>query len=62
MVDHRDAAHTGRAQVERHRRAQAAGADDEGMRVQQALLAFDADLVEHQVAGVAQQLLVVHGA
>jgi hypothetical protein len=25
------------------------------------LLALDADLVEHQVAGIAQQLLVVHG-
>jgi hypothetical protein len=33
VVDQRDAADAGRAQVQRHRRAQAAGADDQGVRV-----------------------------
>ena len=61
VVDQRDAADAGRAEVQRHRRAQPAGADDQRMRGQQALLALDADLVEQDVARVAQQLVVGHG-
>jgi hypothetical protein len=60
VVHQGDAADAGRAQVQRGRRAQAACADDEHMRCQDALLAFDADLVQQDVARVAQQLIVVH--
>jgi len=60
VVDHGELADTGRAEVERDRRAQAAGADDQGMAVQNALLAFDADFLEQDMARIAQQLIVVH--
>ena len=43
-------------------RAQAARADDKRMCFQQTRLPFDADLVEQDMAGVAQQLIVVHGS
>jgi hypothetical protein len=57
-VDQRDAADAGAAQVQRRRRTQAAGADDERVRRAQTLLALDTDLVEQDVARLAQQLLV----
>jgi hypothetical protein len=62
MVRHRDAADPGRAQVEGHRRTQPARTDDQGMAVEQALLALDADVVKQEVARIAQQLVVVHAA
>ena len=49
-VDQRDAADAGAAEVQRHRRPQAAGTDHQRTRAQQALLALDADLVEQHVA------------
>jgi hypothetical protein len=57
---HGDVADTGAAQVKRHRRPQAAGADHQGMGRKQFFLAFNADLFEQDVARVAQQLGVVH--
>jgi hypothetical protein len=54
VIDYRDPADAGRGEVERGRRAQAAGADDQRMRVEDALLAFDAQCVEQDVAAVAQ--------
>ena len=58
VVDQRDRAHAGRAQVQRHRRAQPTCADHQGVGFEQPLLAFDAEFVEQDVARVAQQLLV----
>ena len=49
-------ADAGARQVECHRRAETAQADDQRMAVEKPLLAFDADLVEQDVARVAQQL------
>ena len=62
VVHQRDVADAGRGEVQRHGRAQAAGADDQGPRAEQALLALDADLVEQQVARIAEQVVVGHGA
>ncbi len=42
VIDQRDAAHAGTGQIQRHGRAQAAGADDQRMGGQQPFLAFDA--------------------
>ena len=60
VVDDRDPADAGRAEVQRHRRPEAAGADDQRMRRQQPALALDADLVEQDVPRITQQLVVVH--
>ena len=62
VVDQGDPADAGRAEVERHRRAEAAGADHQRVGGSEALLAFDADVVEQDVARIAQQLVVGHGA
>ena len=62
VVDDRDAADAGRAEVQRHRRAEAAGADHQRVRGEQPPLALDADVVEQEVARVAQQVVVVHRA
>src|SRR5476649_1732357 len=62
VVDQRDVADAGRRQVQRGRRTEAAGADDQRMPGQQFLLPFDADFVEQDVARVAQQLVIVHRA
>jgi len=52
----------GRRQVQRHRRAQAAEADDQGATVFQAQLAVDVDLFQQNLSAIAQQLLVAqHG-
>ena len=59
VIDQRDAPDAGRAEVERHRRAEPAGADDQRMPVEQPLLALDADLVEQDVPRIAQQLVIV---
>src|SRR5690606_103495 len=47
-------------EVQRRRRAEAAGADDQDGGFEQALLRLDADLVEQNVPAIAQELLVVH--
>jgi hypothetical protein len=60
VVDQGDAADAARCQVERGGRTEAAGTDDEGVRVEQALLALDAELVQQDVARIAQELGVVH--
>src|SRR5664280_448609 len=59
-VDERDAADAGAAKIERDRRAEPAGADDEHTGREQPALAVDADVVEQDVARVAQQGVVVH--
>jgi hypothetical protein len=46
-------------EIERRGTAEAAGADDEGMRIAQPLLALDPDFREQDVAAVAEELLVV---
>jgi hypothetical protein len=61
VVDDRQVPDAGRAQVQRHRRAQATGSDHQRVRSEQPLLAFDAELVEQDVARIAQQLVVGHG-
>ena len=61
-VGEQDPADAGRGEIERRRRAEAAGADHQRVRAEQALLPLDADLVEQDVAAVAQQLVVVHVA
>ena len=55
-----DAADAGRGEIERCGGSQAPGADDERGRIDQPLLGLDADLVEQDVAAVAQELGVVH--
>ena len=56
-VDDPDRADAGRSEVERRRRAEAAGADQEDPRVEQLQLALLADLGDQQVARVAGALL-----
>ena len=60
VVDDGDRPDTGRAEVQRDRGPQPAGADHERVRSEQLALAFDPDLVEQDMARVAQQLVVVH--
>ena len=60
VVDQRDAAHAGGAEVQRHRRAEAACADHDRVRGEQALLPFHADLLQQDVARIAKQLFVGH--
>jgi hypothetical protein len=60
VVDDRQRADARGREVQRHRRAEPAGADHQRMRIEQPLLAGDVELVEQDVAGVAQQLVVVH--
>ena len=62
VVHQRQAADAGTAQVQGDRRAQSARADHQRVRGQQPLLAFDADVIEQDVARVAQELVVVHAA
>ena len=57
VVDDAERADAGRREVERGRRAEAAGAEQEDLRVEQLLLALDADLGEQEVARVALALL-----
>jgi hypothetical protein len=46
-------------EVKRRRAAEAARADDQGVRRAQPLLALDSDLIEEDVAAVTEELLVV---
>ena len=57
-VDEAERADAGRGEVERERRAEAAGADAEDAGGLQLLLAFHADLGQDQVARVAGDLFV----
>ena len=56
-VDDAERADAGGGEVERGRRAEPAGAEQEHLRVEQLLLALLADLGEQQVAAVAVALL-----
>ena len=60
VVHQGEPADAGGAQVQRHRRAQATGANHQGAGLQQALLTFDADFTQQDVARVAQQFVVGH--
>ena len=60
VVDEADRADPGRGEVERGRRAEAAGAEQQHLRVQQLQLAVDADLGQQRVARVALALLGGH--
>ena len=60
VIDQRDPADAGRGEIERSRRAEAAGTDDQRVAVEDALLAFDAECVKEDVPAVAEQLLVGH--
>ena len=62
VVDHADRADPGGGEVERGRRAEAAGADQQHLRVQHLQLALDADLGQQRVARVADPLLGVNPA
>src|ERR1019366_6165338 len=57
VVDDSECAHAGGGKVESGRRAEAAGTQQEHLRVEQLLLAIDADLGDEHVAGVAVALL-----
>ena len=61
VVGNNQAADTGGGQIGQCGGAQSAAADNEYGGIEQALLAFDIDLVEQDVAAVAEQLAVVHG-
>ena len=62
VVDEADRADPGGGEVERGRRAEPAGAEQQHLRVQQLQLAVDADLGEQGVARVAVALLGGHAA
>ena len=57
VVDDADRPDTGGGEIEQHRRAEPAGADDEHARLQQLFLSLFADLFEDQVAGISLKLL-----
>ena len=57
VVDDAERADAGGREVERGRRAEAAGAEQQHLRVEQLRLALGADLGEQQVAAVALVLL-----
>ena len=58
-VDQHKRSHPRRCEVISGGRSQPTGADDEHARRSKLLLPFDADLVQQNVARVAQQLIVV---
>ena len=57
VVDDPERADAGGGEVQRGRRAEPAGAEQQHLRVEQLLLALDADLGQQQVARVALALL-----
>ena len=57
-VDDTQRAHTGRRQIQSHRRAQASSSDAEHACLLQLELTLDADLGQDEVARVAQGLVV----
>ena len=62
VVDDPERAHASRREVQRGRRAESAGAEQEHLGVEQLPLALGADLGDQQVAGVAVALLGVERA
>ena len=58
VVDDADRADAGGGEIERDRRAESAGAEQQHLAVEQALLAARADLRQQQVARVADALRV----
>ena len=61
VINEGNAPDTSGCQIQRSGRPQSASADDERMGRQHPLLPFDADLVEQDVAGIAQELVIGHG-
>ena len=61
VIDDGEAAHPGRAEVERHGRPQSSGADHQHPSGQDAGLPLHPDVVEEDVSAVAQELVVIHG-
>ena len=61
VIDDGDMTHAGTAQVQRYGRTQTACADHQHPRGQQAGLTIHTELVEQNVARIAQQLVVSHG-
>ena len=57
VVDDAERADAGRGEIQRGRRAEPAGAEQQDLRVEQLLLALDADLRDEHVARVAVALL-----
>ena len=49
-----------RRQIQRGRRSESAESDDQRMARQQPFLAFDSDVIEQDMAAIAQELLIVH--
>ena len=62
VIHQSDLADSGAGQVHRCGGAQAASANNERVALQNAGLAFDANVVQQDMAGVAQQFLVLHAA
>ena len=60
-IDQGELADAGRGQIHRRRRAEPSGADDDRVRVEKTLLSLDAEFVDKDMAGIAEQLIVVHG-
>jgi hypothetical protein len=60
IIGNGDCANARAREIKRHRRAEAARADDERARGKQTRLPVDADFVEQDVARIAKQLLVIH--
>src|SRR5689334_6411037 len=56
IIDDAERADARCSEIKQERRAEAAGADHQHPRLQQLLLAFFADLVQHQMPGVALEL------
>jgi hypothetical protein len=54
MVNHSDVANTSTPQVQGNGGSQTASTNDQGMRGQQLLLTFNADIVQENVARIAQ--------
>ena len=61
-IDQRDLADTRRRQIHRGRRPEPARTDDDRVRIEKALLRFDADFIDEDMAGIAEKLIVVHRA
>ena len=62
VIHERERAEAASGEIEGGGGAEAAQADDGGAGAQQRFLAGDIDLRQHDLAAVAQQLFVVHGA
>ena len=60
-IDETESAYAGGGEIERHRRAQASGADAEHARGFQLLLTLHAHLGHDEMAGVAQDFVFVQG-